>query len=177
MNNIYEIKVSDGAEPVNLATAKDWLRVSTEDDDTIITDLITVARKRIEAYTLRSLVAKSITLTGYVDTAFMLPYAPISALSAVKYLDGQTVDTGVNEWETLDPDEYQVIGYNDRQFRPHFAAIYEITYTTTANADSGLKTDLKRILLWLYENRGDDSDNMPDELMSNAKTLKVLTWV
>lgn len=177
MNNIYEIKVVDGAEPISLATAKDWLRVTTEDDDTIITDLITVARKRIEAYTLRSMVSKSITLTGYVDHNFMLPYAPISAVSAVKYLDGQTVDTGVNEWETLDADEYQVIGYNDKQFRPHFAATYEITYTTSANSDAGLKTDLKRVLLWLYENRGDDSDSIPDELFSNAKTLKVLSWV
>jgi hypothetical protein len=107
----------------------------------------------------------------------MLPYAPISQISAVKYLDGQTVDTGVNEWETLDPDEYQVIGYNDKQFRPQIKGTYEITYTTTANVDLGLKTDLKRVLLWMYENRGDDTDEMPTELMSNAKTLKVLSWV
>jgi uncharacterized phiE125 gp8 family phage protein len=177
MNNIYEIKVIDGAEPISLETAKEWLRVTTEDDDDVITDLITVARKRIEAYTLRSLVTKSITLTGYVDHNFMLPYAPISQISAVKYLDGQTVDTGVNEWDTLDPDEYQVIGYNDKQFRPQFTGTYEITYTTTANIDLGLKTDLKRVLLWMYENRGDDTDEMPTELMSNAKTLKVLSWV
>ena len=177
MNHIYEIKVNDGAEPISLATAKDWLRVTTEDDDTIITDLITVARKRIEAFSLRSLVAKSIVLTGYLQNPFLLPYSPISNISAVKYLDGQIVDTGVNDWDTLDPDEYQVIGYNDKHFRPQFAGTYEITYTTTANADAGLKTDLKRVLLWMYENRGDDTDEMPNELMSNAKTLKVLTWV
>jgi hypothetical protein len=29
----------------------------------------------------------------------------------------------------------------------------------------------------VYENRGDDTDEMPTELMSNAKTLKVLSWV
>jgi hypothetical protein len=29
----------------------------------------------------------------------------------------------------------------------------------------------------MYENRGDDTDEMPAELMSNAKTLKDLTWV
>jgi uncharacterized phiE125 gp8 family phage protein len=177
MNNIYEIKVTDGSEPITLETAKDWLRVTTEDDDAIITDLITVARKRIEAYTLRSLVSKSIVLTGYLEHAFLFPYAPISNISAVKYLKGQITDSGVNDWDLLDGDEYQVIGYNDKQFRPHFPATYEITYTTAANADSGLKTDLKRVLLWMYENRGDDTDEMPVELMSNAKTLKVLTWV
>jgi uncharacterized phiE125 gp8 family phage protein len=177
MNNIYEIKVTDGAEPINLETAKDWLRVTTEDDDAVITDLITVARKRIEAYSVRSMVAKNIVLTGYLDTAFILPYSPVSNVSAVKYLMGQITDTGVNDWDLLDPDEYQIVGYNDKHFRPHFPATYEITYTTTANVDLGLKTDLKRVILWMYENRGDDTDQMPDELMSNAKTLKVLSWV
>ena len=177
MNNIYEIKVTDGAEPISLETAKDWLRVTTEDDDTIITDLITVARKRVEAYGLRSLVAKTVILTGYIDTAFLLPYSPISAISSVKSLRGQITGTGANDWETLDADEYQLVGYNDKHFRPHFPAHYEISYTTTANTDLTLKTDLKRVLLWMYENRGDDTDEMPAELMSNAKTLKVLTWV
>jgi uncharacterized phiE125 gp8 family phage protein len=177
MNNIYEIKVTDGSEPISLETAKDWLRVTTEDDDAIITDLITVSRKRIESYSLRSMVAKNIVLTGHLEYPFLLPYSPISNISAVKYLQGQIVDTGVNDWETLDADEYQVIGYNDKHFRPQFTGTYEITYTTTANADAGLKTDLKRVLLWMYENRGDDTDEMPTELMSNAKTLKVLTWV
>lgn len=177
MNNIYEIKVTDGAEPISLETAKDWLRVTTEDDDTIITDLIKAARHRIEAYSLKSMVSKSIVLTGYIETSFNMPYAPVSAISAVKALQGQIVDTGANDWQTLDADEYQVIGYNEKQFRPQFSGVYEITYTTSANADARLKTDLKRVLLWLYENRGDDTDEMPAELMSNAKTLKDLTWV
>jgi uncharacterized phiE125 gp8 family phage protein len=177
MNNIYEIKVTDGAEPISLETAKDWLRVTTEDDDTIITDLITVARQRVEAFSLISMVAKSIVLTGYIDTSLFLPYAPISTVSAVKSLQGQIVDTGVNDWDTLDADEYQIIGYNVKQFRPHFNGVYEITYTSTASTDIRLKTDLKRVLLWLYENRGDDTDAIPMELFSNAKTIKNLSWV
>ena len=104
MNKIYEIKVTDGAEPISLETTKDWLRVTTEDDDTIITDLIKVARQRIEAYSLKSMVTKSIVLTGYIETSFNLPYAPVSAISAVKALQGQIVDTGTNDWETLDAD-------------------------------------------------------------------------
>jgi hypothetical protein len=86
MNNIYEIKVTDGAEPISLETAKDWLRVTTEDDDTIITDLITVARQRVEAFSLISMVAKSIVLTGYIELPLFLPYSPISTVSAVRSL-------------------------------------------------------------------------------------------
>jgi uncharacterized phiE125 gp8 family phage protein len=177
MNNIYEIRVTDGSEPISLETAKDWLRVTTEDDDTIITDLITVARKRIEAYSLKSMVVKTIVLTGHIEDAFNLPYAPISTVSTVKFLQGQIVDTGANDWDTLDPDEYQLIGYAEKRFRPQFIGVYEITYTSTASTNVGLKTDLKRVLLWMYENRGDDTDDMPAELMSNAKTAKDLTWV
>lgn len=177
MNNIYEIKVTDGSEPISLETAKDWLRVTTEDDDTIITDLITVARKRIEAYSLKSMVAKTIVLTGHIEEAFNLPYAPIASVSTVRFLQGQVVDTGANDWDTLDADEYQLIGYAEKRFRPQFSGVYEITYTSTASTNLGLKTDLKRVLLWMYENRGDDTDEMPTELMSNAKTVKDLTWV
>lgn len=177
MNNIYEIKVTDGSEPVSLETAKDWLRVTTEDDDTIITDLITVARKRIEAYSLKSMVAKTIVLTGHIEDAFNLPYAPIASVSSVRFLAGQVADTGANDWEILDADEYQLIGYSEKRFRPQFSGVYEITYTSTASTNLSLKTDLKRVLLWMYENRGDDTDEIPAELMSNAKTVKDLTWV
>lgn len=177
MNNIYEIKVTDGSEPISLETAKDWLRVTTEDDDTIITDLITVARKRIEAYSLKSMVTKTIVLTGHIEDAFNLPYAPIASVSSVRFLAGQVADTGANDWELLDADEYKLIGYAEKRFRPQFSGVYEITYTSTASTNLSLKTDLKRVLLWMYENRGDDTDEMPTELMSNAKTVKDLTWV
>ncbi|HEX4875156.1 MAG TPA: head-tail connector protein [Chitinophagaceae bacterium] len=176
MNEIWEIKVTDGSEPVSLQTAKDWLRVTSSDDDTIITSLITVARKRIEKYTTRSLVAKTIVLTGRLTHYFKLPYAPINSVSQVRVLQGQEVDTGVNDWDTLDADEYQLVGYYDKYFKPQYEGTYEITYTTLADSDEGLLTDLKRVLLWMYENRGDDTDTMPMELMSNAKQLKDYSW-
>lgn len=177
MNEIWEIKETDGSEPVALQTAKDWLRVTSEDDDTIITDLITLARKKIERFTTLSLVNKTIVLTGRIEEYFLLPYSPINSVSQVRVLTGQTSGTGVNEWETLDADEYQLVGYYKKHFKPAYGATYEITYTTLGSSDEGLITDLKRVLLWMYENRGDDSDSMPMELMSNAKQLKDLSWV
>ncbi|HEX4877477.1 MAG TPA: head-tail connector protein [Chitinophagaceae bacterium] len=176
MNEIWELKVTDGSEPVNLATAKEWLRVTSSDDDDLITSLITVARKKIERFTTRSLVTKTIVLTGRIEKMFKLPYAPVNTISQVRVLDGQTIGTGVNEWETLDADEWQAVGYYDKHFKPFYGGVYEITYTTLADSDGGLLTDLKRVLLWLYENRGDDSDAMPMELMSNAKQLKDYSW-
>lgn len=176
MNQIFEIRATDGSETVTLQTAKDWLRVTSQDDDTIITDLIKVARRRIERYAIRSMVNKTIVLTGEITEQFLLPYAPINAVTQVRLLKGQT-STGENDWEILDADEYQLIGYTQKHFKARFNGTYEITYTTLADTDNGLTNDLKRVLLWLYENRGDDTDSIPIELMSNAKQVKDLSYL
>lgn len=178
MNKIYETFITDsGSEPVTLTQLKTFCRVTSEDDDDLLTELITIARKKIERYTLLSLVDKTIVLTGYIDCMFLLPYPTIDEVTQVRFLEGQVVDTGANDWDTLDEDEYQLIGYNQKHFNPHLNGVHEITYTTTGNTDSGLKHDLKRVALWLYENLGDDSDNMPIELMSNSKHLRLLNWL
>jgi hypothetical protein len=92
-------------------------------------------------------------------------------------LEGQISTTGVNDWEDLDDDEYQLIGYNQKHFNPHLKGTTEITYTTTANTDAGLKWDLKRVALWLLENKGDTQENIPEELFSNCKHLRLLNWL
>lgn len=178
MNKIYDIAVTDDAtEPITLSAMKEFLRVTSTDDDTIITDLITISRQKLERYTGRSLVVKSIILTAYLDCPILLPYPKFDGVTTVKILQGQT-SVGANDWDTLDAIDYQLLGTVDVTFIPQQAGVYEITYATdtySVNA-SGVLYDLKRICLWLYENRGDDSDNMPVELMSNAKHLRILSW-
>ena len=178
MNKIYETFITDtGSEPVTLEQLKTFCRVTDSDNDDLLTELITIARKKIERYTLLSLVDKTIVLTGCINQMFLLPWPNISEVTQVRHLEGQIVDTGANDWEILDEDDYQLIGYHQKHFNPHLNGTTEITYTTTANTDSGLKHDLKRVALWLYENLGDDSDNMPVELMSNSKHLRLLNFL
>jgi hypothetical protein len=177
MFSIIDIQITDGStEPINLAAAKSYCRVTSEDDDALITDLTTIARQKIERFTSRSLVAKTIILTIEANEAFPLPYPKINQLTTVKVYRNQNPDGSI-DWETLTGDDYKVLGNDIKTFYPPYDGLYEITYTTTANTDKSLLHDLKRVLLWLYENLGDDADNMPVELMSNAKHLKVLTWV
>lgn len=176
MNKILDIAVtSEGSEPVTLAQLKTFCRVNDSDNDDLLTELITIARKKVERYTNLSLVDKTIILTAELDGMLLLPYPKINSVSQVRQLEGQNTD-GTNDWEVLDADDYQLIGYDTKHFYKAYKGTYEITYTTTANTDAGLKHDLKRVALWLYENLGDDSDNMPVELMSNAKHLRILNW-
>jgi hypothetical protein len=174
MFSIIDIQITDGStEPINLPAAKSYCRVTSEDDDALITDLITIARQKIERFTSRSLVDKEIVLTVQANEPFQLPYPKFDQLDSVEFLADSY--TGSPDWD--ETEQYHTLGEDIVTFYPHQSGKYRITYSTTANTDKSLLHDLKRVLLWLYENLGDDADNMPVELMSNAKHLKVLTWV
>jgi len=165
MNQILNISVTDtGSEPLTIQQAKDWMRVSTEDFDTEITALITVGRKRIEQYTQLSLVDKDVVLIAYLDKRIKLP--SLDEIDTVYFWDG-------DDWEIKTSDDYDLFG---EYFYPKIAGKWKIEYTTAANTNELLVHDLKRVVLWLFENRGDDTVEMPMELMKNAKTLKVLSW-
>jgi uncharacterized phiE125 gp8 family phage protein len=107
-------------EPVSLAEAKGHLRVDFNDDDALITALISAARQAAEALTGRQLVTArwklvqdsfpgpslmgvpagcSFSLPGH---AILLPKCPVQSVCAVQYLDmaGAT--------QTMPPAEYTV---------------------------------------------------------------------
>lgn len=177
MFKIIDISITDDTnEPITLAQAKTFCRIDTEDEDDLITDLITIAREKLERYTSRSLVAKDIVLTVEASKDFPLPYPELDAITSVKLLQGINSD-GTNDWQTLTGSDYQTLGTAITTFYHPYSGVYEITYSTTPTTDKAILHDVKRVLLWLYENRGDDSDNMPDELLSNAKHKRILSWV
>ena len=77
-NRYIETKVTDtGDEPVTLEQAKLYMSVTAEDYDDLITELITVARKRVEDYTHLSLVGKTVKLTVDVCQPILMPYQPL----------------------------------------------------------------------------------------------------
>lgn len=177
MFKIIDIAITDDTtEPITLAQAKSFCRIDTEDEDDLITDLITIAREKLERYTSRSLVAKDIVLIVHTSEPFPLPYPELNEITSVKLLQDVNSD-GSNNWQTLTGSDYQTLGTGITTFSPPNYGIYEITYSTNPTADKAILHDLKRVLLWLFENRGDDADNMPDELLSNAKHKRILSWV
>lgn len=95
--------VAPSVEPVTLAEAKLHCRVDIDDDDTLISSLITAAREWCEAHTLRAFVRQTWKLTldrfpgplGYPypewssfgDEPIELPQPPLFAVSSVQYVD------------------------------------------------------------------------------------------
>jgi uncharacterized phiE125 gp8 family phage protein len=67
-------------EPVDLTTAKNFLRVTISDDDTLISALITAAREVVETFTGRSLATKT-----YRQSLDAFPYFTDSVMSQQAY--------------------------------------------------------------------------------------------
>jgi uncharacterized phiE125 gp8 family phage protein len=89
---------SPTVEPLTLAEAKHWLRVDHNDDDGLISSLITAARERIEARTGRTLMAQlwRVVLDQWpVDGRLALPIMPVLSITAVRLLDSNNSPANV----------------------------------------------------------------------------------
>lgn len=79
--------ITGGSEIVSLQTAKDHLRVTYTDEDTMITRMIKTARAYAEQYTQRALIAKTLTVQFYDldgELRFELPFGPVATITSVE---------------------------------------------------------------------------------------------
>ncbi len=122
------------SEPVDLATAKNFLRVTTDNDDTLISTLISAARGVVETFTGRSIATKTYrqsldSFPYYTDTMLSQMAYPPSYYSLPRYsttlwnysqmiklfappllsvLSIDYLDSTTGEKQTLDPSQYIV---------------------------------------------------------------------
>jgi hypothetical protein len=140
-------------EPVSRTDAKNWMRITYDDDNTMIDELITSSRKHLEKLTGLSLCNKKIKanveLTGEVPAVWMVdvPYGPLLCVDEIRY------KTGINSWDVLDNNvEYEKIG---GKLWFYVAGCYEITYQAGyGDLPADLENDLLTLVAWMYENRG-----------------------
>ena len=153
-NFIIDFTLTDTApvtEPVTLAEAKLYCRVTNTADDAQIQTMITQAREAIEKATGLSLIPKTaiVWFTNY-DGNFYLPFGPINSFTSLIDNNGDTVVAA----------DYSLVGgkFPQMQFPlwHNLKATYTCGYTT-------IPKDLKIAILdqvsYDYENRGLDSDN------------------
>lgn len=96
---IAKIVVAPTEEPLTLAEAKLHLRVTSTNEDALITSLIQAARERCEDVTMRSLVTR--TVDAYLDAwpesgVVNLPYPPVASIVSVKYTDSTGTQNTMN---------------------------------------------------------------------------------
>ncbi len=164
-------------EPVSLLEAKNWLKIDVDDDDNLVTDIITAARQQCEHYLKISLIERTITARLINDlNNIELPYGPVDEVSEVKDADDNVIDTdnytvrGV-AFKTLD---YTGISAVSVTVNGPSGCNNELTVTYTAgyaaeDVPKYFKNAILNQIAWLYEHRGDELS----EELSPAAIIKL----
>ena len=167
-------------EPLTVAEVKNYLRLegfiddqeslSTDfdDDNTLIADLITSARVRLEEYTGLSFVPKTweIEFTNGAGN-FVIPFGPVIDIIELKDSEGNTITSYKHSFTKAILYEPMYEGMTMQ---------YEAGYTTLPK---GLKEAMYKEVAYRYINRGDiNVDGLSKEAMQMASIYKQpTTWL
>lgn len=137
-------------EPVTLAEAKLYCRVTNTADDNQITLMIKQAREAVEKGTGLSLIAKTaiVWFTNF-DGKFDLPYGPVNSFTSLIDENGDTI---VAADYTLVGGKFPMLAL---PIRKNMKATYVVGYATIPN---DLKIAILDQVSYDYENRGLDSN-------------------
>ena len=176
---MYSVQIDSttGSEVVSTSELKDYARVETSDDDTIIADMITAARLKCEAIINRDIVAKtrslfisSLTPSGeYGDlyrkkAKIVLPFAPITAITSVQTQASDGTLTSIT---------YDSYGLEDKylEVASSYNKNIKIVYTTTGLSNDDLKIAIKQLAATYYDNRSDFVQGNINTIPTNAQSM------
>ena len=154
INDFSAVPIAPIVEPVTVAEAKSYCRVTTNAEDALFGTLITSAREAIEVATGLSLIPKNVTTYfNNISGNFDIPFGPIDVATFELFdMEQNALEVTGTDLQLIG-DEFPKLAY------PHYAnlkATYEAGYTT-------IPADLKLAILdqvsYDYENRGLDSDS------------------
>lgn len=158
-----QIKVNSetGSELLTVQNVKDYVRIDTSADDTLIGQMIIQARIWCENYISRDIVAKN--RTYYLDRTsglFDLPFAPVASISSLT-IEGNTADYTVlgldNETIELDGGEAENV---------------KITYITSGLDNALIKQAMLQLISTYYDNRADFKvGTIVSEVPTNVKAI------
>jgi uncharacterized phiE125 gp8 family phage protein len=150
------------SEPITTQEAKDHLRITTTDDDTLISAMIVAVREYVENVTSRALITQTWDIFYDQFAEVELPKPPLQSITTIKYIDTdgvqQTVSASVYTVDT-DSDPGRVyLAYN--QSWPGIRGInhaVEIRIVAGYGTASAVPQPIKHAMLLmighLYENR------------------------
>ena len=142
----FQSKVNSvtGSEIVTTAEAKNFIRVDTTADDTIIGNMISTARICIENYLGKDVVAKNRTVyVPYLNDRINLPFAPVASISSV------TVDGSTATYESKGLDN-EIIELNELP-----AKEVKITYVTSGLTGAQFEQAILQLVSTYYDNRSE----------------------
>ena len=93
MSGVLKLITAPAVEPVSSAEAKLHCRIDTSADDTLITMLITTARRTVEADSGRAMITQTweLVLDAFpTKTSIKLPLPPLQSITHIKYYTNAT---------------------------------------------------------------------------------------
>lgn len=166
-----QLTLPPATEPVTLQQAKTWLKVETDDEDTLIASLIPAARARAEWHTGRAFITQGWTL--WLDSASAGIEIPLPPLRAVTSVTLYRADGGE---DVLDTGDYSVDVPGSRLvFRAApanlravggIAVAFTCGYGGAAEVPAPIVSAILLLLAALYEHRGDDAAPSPDSALA-----------
>lgn len=165
----YDVTVNPSIEPVTLAEAKAFLKVTTSDDDNIINILISAARRHGEKYCNRVFVNTTIEcFFSNLDTSNCEPFpfihvrrAPLFSISSVELYDAGSYNATTDYLVKNNSGFPRLIFENGATFET-FGVTYPIKATIvfgygtlTTDIPEDIRTAILCHVNFLYENRGD----------------------
>ena len=154
-----KITATTGSEIVTTTNAKDYMRVDTSADDSIIARMITEARIVIENYITKDIVAKTRKFyLASVDERFVLPFSPIASVQTITVKDVATTD-------------FTTCGLDDTIIELGSLPSEEVivSYTTSGMNDSLLMQAILQLVSSYYDNRADYVKGVMTEIPTSVK--------
>jgi len=167
------------SEPVSLAEAKAYLRIDTNDEDALISGLITAAREYCESFHNRAYITQTweLSFDDFPNMPLKLPRPPLVSVESVKVIDSTGAET------TLDPSDYIVdtdsepgrIAFTSGKCWPsvELAPINAVKIRYTAGYDDAQKVpqSVKQAMLIYIAHRYEnpDTDDVPE-------VVRTLLW-
>lgn len=157
-----QIDSTTGSEIVSTSDIKDYARIETSADDSIITIIQKAARSACENYINRDIVAKTRTYfrshvpekSGSYEGLYpsryniVLPFAPINTITSVQTQESDG---------SLKTASYESYGFDDKYIiltgLPN--EDIKIVYTTSGLSDEALKLAILQLSATYYDNRSD----------------------
>lgn len=154
-----EVATPPAVEPVSLPEAKDHLRVSISDDDTLISGLIVGARRWCEGFRNESFITQTLELTldeWPDDGVIELPRGPVQSVTSVEYTDedGNTSTFAASNY---------VVSTASNPGR--------LALKRSASWPSDTLQELEAIKVTYPAGYGDSADDVPEEVKSAIKLL------
>lgn len=169
----WKVTTAPVNEPWTLSDVKNYLKVDTSADDTLITTLISAARQAAESYLNMALITQTITekLDRLNSPTLYLSVSPVISVSNFQYADSQ------NTTQTFASTNYVVDTFSKparlslaygKTWPTLYGNINDVTITYTAGFGteaSGVPTQIRQAMLMMiadsYDNREDYVKKMP----------------